>query len=755
MAATTDTGGRIRRLAERPISVLIASLLLPGRQRHFEGARLPLLIAATAACLLGACAVFAQTLYLSVKYFHPLFYWDQWDVVRAYHRWIDGGDGLSLLFAQHNEHRIAFPRLIFLADFALGRGLNIINLTCVFIVQFLHLALFAVIARRCNAALLATLSTSIVAILLFSFAQANNFTWGFQVQFVGVYAAATLALWLLALAIERQKAGVSFLGHALGAGAMGIVATYTMSNGVLVVLTMALLAAALRARPALIAGYVALAVVLLVAYFHGYRPVAEHSPPGFVLQHPFAFIAYVLIYLGGVAGSLGPVAAGVMGAVGAAMTTAAVLRLAILQKDQDSARATLTGVMVFVAATAAATAFGRAFFGLDQALSSRYFTPAAVFWSAQVIYLASFLRPSRASFAAIATFAAVAVAVLVGAVKAHLAERGEARQHYEELALASDALLSGVAASDALRLAYPDPGAPKSEAPFLRDRNLSIFSWPEAHMRGAPLPSVYPTIDNSACRGAFDSAETVAESDGVSASGWAWDRRSKALVRRVLFVDSHDAIVGFATGGARRRDVRAAVPEVRSRYVGWRGFANVPADEPLRAYAVVGDGHTVCLVGARPAPPVETVGAPPREADVAVAGAPIEGKVALSGGWTPNGYHVSAGTPPFDGPVFGSWSGADANEGEATVGPFTAPQGAFALPLVTGPSTHGQSIVVKDAETGEVYIRFRPAVRIQWRSLVLTLPPEKAARPLLLVAMDRGSEWGQWMAIGQPRAVVR
>ena len=131
MAATTDTGGRIRRLAERPISVLIASLLLPGRPRHFESARLPLLIAATAACLVGACAVFAQTLYLSVKYFHPLFYWDQWDVVRAYHRWIDGGDGLSLLFAQHNEHRIAFPRLIFLADFALGRGLNIINLTCV------------------------------------------------------------------------------------------------------------------------------------------------------------------------------------------------------------------------------------------------------------------------------------------------------------------------------------------------------------------------------------------------------------------------------------------------------------------------------------------------------------------------------------------------------------------------------------------------------------------------------------------------
>jgi hypothetical protein len=201
--------------------------------------------------------------------------------------------------------------------------------------------------------------------------------------------------------------------------------------------------------------------------------------------------------------------------------------------------------------------------------------------------------------------------------------------------------------------------------------------------------------------------------------------------------------------------VRAAVPEVRNREVGWRGFANVPSGEPLRAYAIVDGGAAACLVGARVAPLDDRLGTLPVEAQASITGAAIEAKVALSGGWTANGQHASTGEPVIDGPAFGSWSGADANQGEATIGPFVAPEGAFALPIVTGPSTHGQSITVEDAETGELYIRFKPAVRTQWSTLLLTLPIDKADRPLRLVAKDQGDQWGQWMAIGLPHAVVR
>ncbi len=714
---------------------------------------LPLLATAVLSAA-AAVAILASTLYLAIAYFHPLFYWDQWATVIDYHRFLKGEFGLGDLFAQHNEHRIAFPRLIFLADFVLGRGFNVINIGAIFVVQALHAALFGVIAWRLTRGPLFAIVLSIVTILLFSFAQAENMTWGFQVQFVGVYAAVTLALWLLALAIERQKAGASFVGYALGAAAMLIVATYTMSNGVTGGIAMIFVALALRARPALAVGVVALTAALLAAYFYSFHPVPSHSPPGFALHHPVDFVVYALVYLGGVLGAFGHYAAALMGLGGVAVAGFATARL-LLGKDKEPARATLTGIMIFIALTAVATAFGRAFFGLNQALSSRYFTPAAVFWSAEIIYLASFAGAAPARLAAKIAFGAIGAAVAVGAINAHFAERFFARQHYLNLALASDAFLSGIEPNEAMQFAYPDPDIPRREAAFIKEQGLSIFAWPEGQMRGEPISAVFPREDDGACRGAFDSAETIAESDGVTASGWAWDRRRKSLVRRVLFVDSHDAIVGFASGGGRRRDVRAAVPEVRSRDVGWRGFANVPGGEPLRAYAVVGGGEAVCLFGARTTPLVETVGARPDQAKLSALGEPIDGKVVFSGGWTPNGYHVSAGAPPFDGPAFGSWSGADANQGEVTIGPFTAPDMVFALPFVSGPATGGQSIVVKDAETGEVYVRFKPAVRTEWSALVLTLPPDKATRPLLLVAADHGSEWGQWMAIGLPRSVVR
>jgi hypothetical protein len=194
------------------------------------------------------------------------------------------------------------------------------------------------------------------------------------------------------------------------------------------------------------------------------------------------------------------------------------------------------------------------------------------------------------------------------------------------------------------------------------------------------------------------------------------------------------------------------LPEVRSQAVGWSGFAKAADREPIRAYADLNDGGAACLLGAVAAPADDRIGAPPIYGDLSTLGAVIEAARALSGGWTSNGQHPSVGAPSVAGAVYGSWSGGDANQGEINIGPFTAPDGTFALPIVTGPSTGGQSITVKDADTDEIYIHFRPRVRTQWGALVLTVPPEKASRRLLLVAADHSGDWGQWMAIGEPHA---
>ena len=707
------------------------------------------LLATTIVCIVGAAAICADTLRLTVTYFQPLFFWDQWATVDNYRSIVSNTYRISDLFSQHNEHRIVLPRLIFLTDFVFGRGLNIINICTVFIIQLLHATLIARIARRLNTGFMSIISIAIVFILLFSFGQAENFLWGFQVQFVGVYAAATAALWCYARAIEQQKNALPFLGFAIGAAFMAIVATYTMSNGVICGVVMIFLGLSLRTRAATTAGTVLITAALLLSYFIHSHIVPYNSPPSVLIQHPLNFIAYFLVYIGGLAGSSGVTAAGVFGALGLSLTLFAATRM-ILRGEDNSARATLVGVMIFIVLTAGVTAFGRVFFGLDQALSSRYFTPVAVFWAAQVVYWSSFAPPTSRNWRASAIFVAVSLAVVTGAVRGQLALRSYASGHFRNLNLASDALLSRVDVNDAMRLVYPDPQVPKRLAPFLDDQHLSIFSWPEARLGGMRLSAAFSKIDDQACLGAFDSAELSPESDAVAAIGWAWDRVRRTSVKRVVLVDSHDMIVGFASGGWSRPDVRRALPEVRSKRVGWSGFAKVPGREPIRAYADLNDGSAACLVGDFVAPADDRIGAQPVEADLSTLGAVIEAAGVLSGGWTLNGQEPVAGAPSVMGAVYGSWSGNDANQGETNIGPFTAPGGAFALPIVTGPSTGGQSITVKDADTNEVYIHFRSSVRTQWGALVLTVPPEKASRRLLVVAADHGSNWGQWMAIGEP-----
>ena len=93
------------------------------------------LLALALLCVAGAAAVCIDTLALIVRYFQPLFFWDQWLTIDQYIAFKKGELRISDLFSQYNEHRIAFPRLVFLLDFAYGQGRNIINIAATFIVQ--------------------------------------------------------------------------------------------------------------------------------------------------------------------------------------------------------------------------------------------------------------------------------------------------------------------------------------------------------------------------------------------------------------------------------------------------------------------------------------------------------------------------------------------------------------------------------------------------------------------------------------------
>jgi hypothetical protein len=722
----------------------------------------------TAVCLLLAVLVCVDTALSVIHAYRAVPFGDQWEPVDQYDALLAGRLSFMDIFSQHNEHRIAIPRLFFLVDFLFFHGNNAFNIASTFVVQlfsvWILLRLHAAASRPRTAGFTIVAATTVILLLCLS--QYENFIWGFQVQFVGVYAAAAASFWLFAIAAARAREGRPCLAPLSAAMLLLFVATFSMSNGVLAGLVLVAIGLLLRAPRALILAVGAETLALAALYAIHYVPVAGHTPMGYALQHPIEYLEYIAAYLGNPLAFLTHPGAILLGAWGMVATVAVFWQ--VVYRGTHAAPAALFGILLFVGVTAAATAVGRMSFGIDQAFSSRYVTPASIFWATQLIYWFSAARSAPfASFirAALATTGAVLV---VGACWAQVHAQKAVSAYVRGLDLGTDALLTGVNDYDALEHLATVPSTFLREVPFLKSHGLSVFSLPEAKWLGSPLARVAAVAPSSACTGGFDAVESVPETvtpGDAEVAGWGWNVLHKKRVERVIVVGQDDEIVGLASAGwPLPPGATKTFPAVRRAAGGWRGFARGVGDgSQLRAFGFV-DRGVACELGTIRAQRIQSVSRPqglegvtfppPVEVPMARVGGIIPAAAATKGAWRLNGQDPMVGGLPDGAQVFGSWVGADANMGVLTFGPFTPKSDSFVLPLVTGPDTHGLAISVVDASNDLVLVSFRPRVRREWSWLVITLPASPTSHPIRLVVTDHGADWGEWLAVGAPRALA-
>ncbi len=117
--------------------------------------------------------------------------------------------------------------------------------------------------------------------------------------------------------------------------------------------------------------------------------------------------------------------------------------------------------------------------------------------------------------------------------------------------------------------------------------------------------------------------------------------------------------------------------------------------------------------------------------------------------WTRGGFHPSVGTLKDENP-YGSYSGSDANMGTLTSAPFaTQRHGCVVLPVAHGPSIAGQSVRLIAADSGEDLGGIRlPEDGGFWQYWTVYFSREIPA--LRIVTEDRGNQFGQWVAVGEP-----
>ena len=195
------------------------------RLRRIAPAAVPALI--ILACVLSA----AYSLRLTFRFHHPALFADQWETILFFDRLMQGTITFGDFIAQHNEHRILFPRLVFVLDLWLTGARNGVNFAAILVCQALHLALFhRMIALRVAEPWSRWALTALVAALFFGIVQWENFLWGFQIQFVGVFLFFTIAAYAFATAQERTAGEARW--HLIATGfCFGAGAALMMSNG--------------------------------------------------------------------------------------------------------------------------------------------------------------------------------------------------------------------------------------------------------------------------------------------------------------------------------------------------------------------------------------------------------------------------------------------------------------------------------------------------------------------------------------------
>jgi hypothetical protein len=377
------------------------------------------------------------------------------------------------------------------------------------------------------------------------------------------------------------------------------------------------------------------------------------------------------------------------------------------------------------------------------ALAARYVTMPLTYCANLVIVLGWLViqLPRGRRFALHLNAAAVTLALLVTVM---LRQNSHERTFELQAAFAHEsgiALVAGIDDPGLTRALYPDPQFPLRVVHMIRQTRLSIFAAGHQDWIGKPVNGVFVPGSATLCSGAVEVMSPV--TGGYRLAGWAWDRAADGPPKDIVLTNAAGSIVGFGEtrhGGYPHNDPARRPPTDRD----WVAFARAAElSGTIQAYAIVHGGVMTCALG----PPIPAAGI--KIIPASQMGAAIHiSEWKADPAWTRNGFHPSVGT--LNGEVlYGSFSGNDANRGVLTSAPFTVSgHTCIALPVAHGPSVGGQSIRLVEPGSGKTVqslsLSDSPGI---WQVWAVEL---QGVDKLQIVAEDKGSEWGQWVAVGEP-----
>jgi hypothetical protein len=670
----------------------------------------------------------------------PVPIWDSWRSVQYVNQLIRFD--LSHFWVQHNEHRIVFPEMVYALDYIFFRGKQLLPVACNIACQLAQLALlWWLLWRMKDMPLAFRLALGAGCSLFMTCAmQVQGILGTFELQWYLSEAAAALSL--LMLSRSSQTGRRASLAVSIGAA---VVATYSTSNGMFIWPVLVTMAVLLRLPKARIGSVAIAGVASIAAYFIGYR-FMDQGRTLMLLAHPFYAIWFMGVFLGAPVSYVSVRLGGLAGLGGLLLVALAVAIARRQRRTPEPSLVVTAGVCLYIAGSALMIAYGRmnpADPAAGAALAARYISVPLTFCANLSVVIGwLIMRIPRGRTGTLNVSAAMLTLVVLATVVY--------RQKFYEKAFASQqalahesgiALVAGLEDADLIRVIFPDPQFVRATMPAIRQRRLSIFAAGHQDWLGHPVNGLFVSGPETLCAGALELLSPV--TGGYRAAGWAWDRTADRPPKDIVLTNAAGAIIGFGEtrhGGYPHSDPSRKPASDRD----WVGFARSPGiPGTIQAYAIVQGGEMACALGA----PQKTRLIGP------LAAGQVGGLIHISEwkadpSWTRNGFHPVVGTLSGE-TLYGSYSGSDANQGTLTSAPFTVVgHTCIALPVAHGPSVGGQSVRLVESESGKT-VESMPLSDTpgSWQYWAIEL---QGIDSLRIIAEDRGSRWGQSVAVGEP-----
>jgi hypothetical protein len=538
---------------------------------------------------------------------------DDWDLMPLLTKARQGTVRFSDLFAQQQESRTFFPKLIFIL-LGLGRRWDgrVGMLLSVFICCLTALGIFELLRKSVFSAMATALGFIMMALLIFS--PAPYELWLLASGFSS-FVPALCIVWALVALRTNLSVAIKFWVCA----GLAILSSFTVANGLLAwALTFPLLFW-LQPMPRWkrwLAGWLMACIVCATIYFWRFQPPSElpdFAPP----QSPLVYLQYLLAFLGsglGRSGNEHPLVVSIAAGAFLLFGYCGMLAWAIRRwRDREfwtrafpwfslGAYAIASGVLV---------ALGRIEFGVPQALAPRY-VAISLYLAIALIALVTILaermpgRPNSrarlARFTAIVFLGAsfVTLVILCGAGSVSIVHLRSASARLGHGALLFSQVMD---TSDTLRRTnHPLPDLVRQRASAL-DR-LQLLRPPL--VRTTMISKIrHAEADKSVADGWFDSFAESAETEMASAKGWAVladQGRSADCVLLAYEREDHEWIA-FAISSSI--EMRPDVAQWHHRrdwlWTGWRAVFRsdaVPKGANISAWAVDAKQAKVYRLGA-------------------------------------------------------------------------------------------------------------------------------------------------------------